>query len=97
MGKGYLWGVELRTFGRWRWAFGGRTIGSHEVKRIQTILKGSKGQSMYSVSKEIGLGIDPTYKWRKRWEIAAQDVSSTLAKLCYWSRLTAETFGYWLP
>ena len=45
-----------------------RSTGNHELKRIQIILKGSKGQSMYSVSKEIGLGIDPTYNWRKKWE-----------------------------
>jgi len=45
-----------------------RSTGNHELKRIQIILKGSTGQSMYSISNEIGLSIDPVYKWRKRWE-----------------------------
>ena len=51
-----------------------RSTANHEVKRIQIILKGSKGQSMYSVSKEIGLSLNPTYAWRKRWERSYPDL-----------------------
>ena len=44
-----------------------RATSNHELKRIKIILKGSEGQSTYSISKEIGLGYDPVAAWRKRW------------------------------
>lgn len=44
-----------------------RSTSNHEVKRIKIILKGSEGQSNYSVSKEIGLGVKYIAEWRNRW------------------------------
>ncbi len=47
-----------------------RDIGNHELKRIKIILKGSKGQSNYSISREVGLGMEAIARWRNRWENA---------------------------
>ena len=44
-----------------------RDTKNHELKRVKIILKASKGQSTFSISKEIGLGVGPVSTWRKRW------------------------------
>ena len=46
-----------------------RNTGHHEQKRIQIILRGSLGESTYSISREINLGIDAVRSWRKRWSL----------------------------
>jgi len=38
------------------------------VKRINILLKGSKGQSNYSISREIGVTIQTVKNWRSRWD-----------------------------
>lgn len=40
---------------------------SQEVKRIKIILKGSQGQSNYSISKDLKLGVEAVSSWRNRW------------------------------
>jgi len=52
-----------------------RDTSNHEVKRIKIILKGSEGQSSYSISKEIGLGYNPVATWRKRWRVSYPDLT----------------------
>lgn len=41
---------------------------NQEVKRIKILLKGSKGQSNYSISKEVGVTVQTVGTWRKRWD-----------------------------
>ena len=47
-----------------------RDVGNHELKRIKIILKSSKGQSNYSISREVGLGVEAVSRWRGRWKNA---------------------------
>ena len=44
------------------------TTKNQEVKRIKILLKGSKGQSNYSISKEVGVTVKTVETWRKRWD-----------------------------
>ena len=39
------------------------------VKRIKILLKGSKGQSNYSISREIGVTVQTVKIWRSRWDL----------------------------
>jgi hypothetical protein len=41
--------------------------GHQEVKRIKILLKGSKGQSNYSIGKELGITVKTVENWRMRW------------------------------
>ncbi len=40
------------------------------VKRINILLKGSKGQSNYSISEETGITVQTIKRWRSRWDLA---------------------------
>ena len=51
-----------------------RNTPNHEVKRIKIILKGSKGESTYSISKEIGLQMNTTSKWRNVWKSCYEEL-----------------------
>jgi len=42
--------------------------GQKEVNRIKIILKGSRGESNYSMSKDLNYGVGTIAKWRNRWE-----------------------------
>jgi len=44
------------------------------VKRINILLKGSKGQSNYSISEETGLTVQTIKRWRSRWDIAYENL-----------------------
>ena len=46
---------------------GKRSTGHHEHKRISIILQGARGESTYSISKNLGMSIDSVREWRKRW------------------------------
>lgn len=41
--------------------------GIQEVKRLKILLKGSDGQSNYSISKELGVTVKTVERWRLRW------------------------------
>lgn len=41
---------------------------TQELKRIKILLKGSKRQSNYSISKEVGVAVKTVERWRKRWD-----------------------------
>ncbi len=41
--------------------------GHQEVKRIKILLKGSKGQSNYSIGKDLGITVKTVENWRMRW------------------------------
>ncbi len=51
-----------------------RSTSNHEVKRIKIVLKGSEGQSNFSISKEIDLGVYPIAKWRNRWLSSYEEI-----------------------
>jgi len=44
------------------------------VKRIKIVLKGSKGQSNYSISEETGITIQTIKRWRSRWDIGYENL-----------------------
>lgn len=43
-------------------------IGIRMWRRIQSILRGARGESNYSISKDIDYGVESIAQWRKRWE-----------------------------
>ncbi len=44
--------------------------GNQEVKRIKILLKGSKGQSNWSISRELEISVKTVKSWRSRWDSA---------------------------
>jgi len=44
--------------------------GNQYVKRIKILLRGSKGQSNWSISRELGISVKTVKFWRDRWDLA---------------------------
>lgn len=44
--------------------------GNQEVKRLKILLKGSKGQSNCSISRELGITVKTVKSWRDKWDLA---------------------------
>jgi len=48
--------------------------GVQQVKRIKILLKGSDGQSNYSISKDLGVTVKTVEKWRLRWDSSYEEL-----------------------
>lgn len=44
--------------------------GNQQVKRIKILLKGSKGQSNWSISRELDISVKTVKSWRDKWDLA---------------------------